>query len=177
MASIIDFPATFREQLEQAGMAFKLPPGFIWVAPKANDRVAYHGAVATPAPRLEIRFHIVSLKRPPLPEGFTPITAVDMNALHDMHLLALIHNVADHLVSGPNPLPAEAVQAEFGADRGSVSRLGLAPSTFSDGFSECMLLALHREDIADAYIFFMFDSFEQVAELIQNNFYTLTFAQ
>ena len=83
MASIIDLPAVFREQIEQAGMAFNPPPGFMQVAPKSNDHVAYHCAVATPAPKLEIRFQIVSLKRPPLPEGFTSIATVDMNALHD----------------------------------------------------------------------------------------------
>lgn len=169
--------AEFREQLDQAGMAFHPPPGFLPVAPKANDRVTYHCAIATHAPKLEIRFHIVSLKRPPLPEGFTSIATIDMNALHDAHLLALIHNVADRVISGPNALPTEAVRPEFGADRGTVSRLGLAPSAFGDGFNECLLLALHREDVADAYVFFMFEDFEQAAELIQSHFCTLTFAE
>lgn len=177
ICSTTDLPAEFREQIEQAGMAFDPQPGLMRVAPKPNDRVAYHCAVARHAPNLEIRFHIVSLKRPPPPEGFTPIAITDMNAWHDMHLRALIHNVADRIVSGPNPLPPDAVYAEFGADRGTVSRLALAQCAFSDGFNECLLLALHREDVADAYVFFMFERFEEAAETIQSDFYTLTFAK
>jgi len=172
-----ELPQEFRRQLDQAGLQFTLPPGFGLTAPIPNDSVAYHCAIALPEPKLEIRYHIVALKREPLPAGFTSVASVNLNAMHDTYLAALIYNVADRVLADPNPLPTEAVQAEFNANRGAICRLVLKPDAFSAGFNECMLLALHRDDLADVYIFYMFDKFEQVAEVMGNNFHTLTFAK
>lgn len=176
-ARLADLPAVFRDQLAQNAIAYKAPDGFRLVAAKANDRVTYDLALATDQPNLEIRFQIVSLNRLPLPDGFTPIAQVDMNALHDVHTLALIRNIASQIVSGPNALPAASVGPEFGADRGTVTRLVLAQSAFGEGFVECLLLALHKENVADVYVFFLFDDFERAADRIQAAFYTLTFSE
>jgi len=152
-----------------------MPGGFSLVEPRANDRVRYSCAISAQDARLEIRYHIVSLKPQPLPPGFTSIAAADMNQLHVPNLLAIIQNVADRVIADPNLLPADAVRAEFGADWGATCRLGLARSSFSEGFTECLLLALHRKDVADAYVFFMFEDFASTVEILQSNFYTLTF--
>jgi hypothetical protein len=165
----------FDQELADAGLVFRLPENFSIIDTKANDRVRYTCAIAASDVKLELRYHIVSLKPQPLPEGYTSIAKADMNQLHIPHMLALIQNTADRVLANPNPFPEEAVRAEFGADWGAVCRLGLAPSTFGEGFSECMLVCLHRRDQADAYIFFLFDDYAAVAQHISANFYTLLF--
>jgi len=173
----VEITREFEQELLDAGLVLQVPENFSAVDTKANDRVHYSGAIAANGAKLELRYHIVSLKPQPLPEGYTSIASADMNQLHIPHYLALIQNVANRVIAEPSPFPEHAVKAEFGADWGAVCRLGLAPSSFGEGYSECMLVCLHRRDLADAYIFFMFDDYSAVAKLIESNFYTLTFAR
>jgi hypothetical protein len=173
----VQFTREFEQELAEAGLTFRLPDNFSVVNVKANDRVRYTCAIVANSAKLELRYHIVPLKPQPLPEGYTSIASADMNQLHLSHYVALIRNVADSVISNPSPFPDEAVRAEFGADWGAVCRLGLAQSEFAEGFAECMLMCLHRKDVADAYVFFLFDDFAAVSNLIESNFYTLLFAQ
>ena len=158
-------------------MTFSVPPGFDFITPRTNDRVGYSCAIGVQDPKLELRYHIFPLKLPPLPPGYTSVASADLNTLHVPNMLAMIQNVARAVLVEPNLLPADGVKAEFGADWGAVCRLALAPSAFADGFAECLLLALHRKDVADAYVFFMFQDFQNAASLINSNFYTLRFRQ
>ena len=167
--------AEFQRELADAGLVLRVPAGFSVVDARQNDRVRYTCAISAQKAKLEIRYHIVSLKPQPLPDGYTSLAAADMNQLHLLHTVALIQNVASRVIAEPSPFPEHAVQSEFGADWGAVCRLGLAPSAFAEGFSECMLVSLHRRDVADAYLFYLFEDYEAVAKLIESNFYTLVF--
>jgi FimV-like protein len=168
-------PPEFRKQLAEAHMRFTLPHGFTFIDPRPNDRVRYTGAIAPREDKFEIRYHIVSLKPQPLPAGYTSVASADLNTLHGAHLFALMNNVGREVISKPSQFPAAAVSAEFGANWGVTCRLALEPSTFSQGFSECVLMALHRRDVADAYVFFMFEDFARVQHLMESNFYILRF--
>lgn len=173
MAEVSD---EYLQEVAQAGMVFRVPPDFDLVPTQVNDRFRYACAVSSRAVKLEIRYQIFPLKLPPMPDGFTRIASVDLNQLHVPNLLAMIENISSRVVSGPNRLPDDAVQAEFGADWGVVCRLELATSGFAGGFAECMLVSLHKEDFADAQVLYLFDDFEAVKGVLQGNFYTLRFA-
>jgi hypothetical protein len=167
-------PSQFEALLKQSRMVFRRPAAFSPAALTPSAGVAFHHAIALSEPRLEIRYQIVvPLAREP---GYVPTATVAPEAAREGMLTSLIFNASERVLSAPNPLPLEAVRREFGADWGAVSRLAVKPSVFGGGFRECLLLALQRQDAADAYVFFLFDDFERAKGAINDNFYTLRFA-
>ena len=166
-------PAQFVALLSQAHMIFRRPAEFSASEVSAGAGVACHHAITLSEPKLEIRYQIVP--RPAHDPVFKPIASANTQAVPEMMLTALIANSAERVLSAPNPLPAEAVRAEFGADWGAVCRLSLKASAFGGGFRECLLLALYRQDMGSAFQFFLFDDFEKAKGAINDNFYTLTF--
>lgn len=175
---IQELPDNFCNLLVKGGLQFNPPSDFILIAPKENDSVAYQCVFALSEPKLEIRYQIVSLKPQTLPEGYTSIASADLNSAYNPYLASLIFNIAeDHVISGPNLLPEDTVQREFNANYGHATRLVLPLSRFGEGFNECLLFSLHRDDVADVYVFFMFDDFDKVAETMGSNFHTLTFRE
>lgn len=168
-------PVAFGRELESAGLSFSLPQGFSFVEPRQNNQLSYDCAIAPSSADLEIRYHIVPLRRRSMPSDYTAVASVDLNQLCVPNMLAMIHNIGSKTIVEPNPLPRDAVSSEFGADWGAVCRLTLAPSEFANPYSECMLLALHRRDMADAYVLFMSKDMNSVGDLVQRHFYTLKF--
>jgi hypothetical protein len=60
------------------------------------------------------------------------------------------------------------VRKEFGADAGATTVVS-CDSDFGKGYMNCLISVIHKKDIADAYVFFLFDDPQVVGEAIMTD--------
>ena len=88
--------------------------------------------------------------------------------------MAVALNISDGKFKGSKPFEKSAVQEEFHADWGSTTFVE-AGKAFSLGYRYCLMVGIHKDDCADAYLFFMADDKDLIMELVQPVFYSLKF--
>ena len=152
-------PAGFREVLAAGHMTFRPPAGTVPTPVLKNAQMDYEYAVRVPGQHVEIRYAIRPLG--PLLAEYQQAKAkgedlADPNELYS----SLVTMVALNVSGGDEPVtedfPAEAVRQEFGADWGTTTMVR-AGKEFGPKYAKCMIVALHRQDAADAYCFYLFD--------------------
>tara|TARA_R110002049_G_scaffold2511_4_gene18392 strand:+ start:1332 stop:1616 length:285 start_codon:yes stop_codon:yes gene_type:complete len=70
--------------------------------------------------------------------------------------------------------PEEAVKREFGADYGGTSFFTM-DSEFGKDYKYCMMIVIHKENIADVYISFLSNNREQFEEYLLKAFHSIRF--
>jgi hypothetical protein len=68
----------------------------------------------------------------------------------------------------------DAVKKEFNADFGITSFVDLN-SDFGKGYKYCMLVMIHKDDVADAYYFYLSNTKDKFSENMNALFHTLRF--
>lgn len=164
----------FEEALQKGNLDFKMPGNFDTVSIISNPDMNYELALKSKTKDLEIRYSIRPLKeRIEQFEKREKDTAIKMSAgshpnkMYPAVLLAVIMNTSGNhqQVPGFKSFPPEAVKKEFNADWGATTVYPLK-SVFGKGYSNCMMVALHRDDQADVYIFYLFNNKEDVTAAI-----------
>jgi hypothetical protein len=119
-----------------------MPPGFVSTPVIDNGDVLYDFAVKSKSKKLEIRYRIWPIK-----DGREDFTQM---------LIVMGANISDGQFIQPVAYPSDAVRHEFGADAGC-SGLVRTKSEFGKGYKVCVMSAIHKDGIADAYTFFLCD--------------------
>jgi hypothetical protein len=179
----------FLNLLDETGMIFHKPNGTTQIPVVKNMQMRYDFAVKYPDKPLEIRYAIGSLKdrvaeytawkNNPKPGE----TRVDPNTLAKSMAYVISLNVGggsmDPSISF-NPFPPDAVKAEFGADWGGTSIIPIKNTSFGTDYKWCLMLVLHKNSVADSYVFYLTDTREHLNTLLKDNaamasFYALKF--
>lgn len=173
--------AAFDLLLQETGMRFVQPSGFAPVPAIPNEVWAYHHAVQSLSRNLEIRYRIDSLpgiaaERARARQGMTVLASVDHNRIYRANAAATLFNLSDSQDRPFNQFPADAVRAEFGADWGAIVDFTLPQHGCGDEYRVGVLIALHRDDRADAYILGLMREPGVEFDLLQRNFCALTFS-
>lgn len=71
--------------------------------------------------------------------------------------------------------PAEQARARFNADWAAAAVFDVT-AEFTTDFRQGLLVALHRNQVSDAYMVFLFDEYEPVKERIEQGLRSLVFA-
>lgn len=176
----LSLPADFEQLLQETGMRFAHPDGFTPVPVMPNQGWAYHHAVQSPSRGLEIRYRIDSLprlaaERVQARQGMAVLASVDLNQIHLANTVATLFNLSGGQDRPLSAFPAEAVRAEFGADWGAIADFVLPEHVFGDEYRIGVLIALHRDDCADAYVLGLLCTPGADFAVLQQNFYALTF--
>jgi hypothetical protein len=164
-----ELPAHFQRQLSAARMQFRPPGGTVPVPVVENAQMNYDYAVRFPNRHLEIRYAIRPLKDLLTDfrkfKGKQNTAMADPNELYPSLLTAIALNVSGGQMPEINQFPAQAVSREFNADWGGTTVVRAGPE-FAKGYAACMIVALHKKDVADAYCFYLFDKREDIAPLM-----------
>jgi len=176
----VSLPADFELLLQETGMRFEQPNGFVPVPVRPDQVWAYHHAVLSPSRNLEIRYRIDSLprlaaQRTQARQGMTVLASVDINQIYCANAAATLFNLSGGQDRPFNAFPAEAVRAEFGADWGAIVDFMLPQRSSSDEYKVGVLIALHRDDRADAFVLGLLREVGVEFDLLQKNFYSLVF--
>ncbi len=171
----------FATILAENGLTFEKPVEFAETEIRKNGDLYYDYAMKLPRDSFEVRYTVFSLQ--PLLDDFKKslndpnIVTLDPNSYYRQMFMANILNVSQ---SGMENMPQisdfspEAVKTEFGADYGG-SSFFRANSEFGEGYEYCMMMVIHKKDIADVYVSFLGNDMGKFEEYMLKAFHAIRF--
>lgn len=164
----------FESLLEESGIDWKRPADFRDVPIQDNNQLPYEMAVRSTDDSMEIRYAIRPLTRVEIdyndPHGSTP----DPNHIFPMVFQALIGKLSK---GGRNPsqeYKREDAEERFGADWAAMVVFDVEPE-FAPEFNGGLMLAMHKNKRADAYVVYLFKDYESAKSRINAHLDTLRF--
>lgn len=161
-------------------MTFEMPQGFMETGIMDNRQMSYDYAIKHTTKTFEVRFAIRSLndlikiyqerEKNKKPGDIN----TDPNNLYKPALQATVLNISGGRMAQINQFPLQAVKAEFNADWGATTFIEVGKE-FGQNYQYCMVVAIHKANLADAYYFYLSDKQETINELIAPVFHSLKF--
>ena len=142
-------PDNFRRLLLQNAMQFTMPPGFVSIPVVENGDVVYDFAIKSTTAKLEIRYRIWPMDKAMRSDP-------KRNWIYQTMVETMGLNISNGHVIETRKYPEGDVKAEFGAD-GGVTGTVRTDSQFGRGYKVCMISAIHKDNVGDAYAFFLCD--------------------
>lgn len=162
---------TFDRLVSDNKLIFTMPEGFIVTRIKKNDNVYYQYAIKDKKSNFEVRIFIRSFKNQNVKADFD-LNKYSYNFTTVMALNASGGTFKD--MPQVDLLPEDAVQHDFNADWGGIS--SFKPSTpFGKGFNFCSLFCYRLNDVAEVYLFYMFNNVSKQQDLLEKSFLVMKF--
>lgn len=160
---------SFEKTIENNSLVLDQPVGFVKTEPIKNAGMMYEYAVIDTAKHIEIRYAVRSLIervkeykkwQETKKEGEIRINP---NTTASASFMAISMNIANDFSKPPavQQFPLESVKKDFNADGGFFTVI-TPTKNFGKNYKFCMMVAIHKEDIADAYIFILSDDMENI---------------
>lgn len=166
--------SAFESLLDESGIDWKSPAEFREVAIRDNNQLPYEKAMRSPDGSMEIRYAIRPLTRIEIdyddPHGALP----DPNHIFPMVFQALTGKLSR---GGSNPsreYKQEDAKKQFGADWAAMVVFDVEPE-FAPDYNGGLMLAMHKNKRADAYVIYLFKDYQEAKANINDNLDTLTF--
>jgi hypothetical protein len=168
----------FKELLHDCDMHITIPPEFEESSVKENGDMDYDYAIKYPDKDFELRYAI----RPIRYKNYANDTIRReiesqrgfRNSAYGTVLQTIILNITGGIDYKIQVFDKDAVKKEFNADWGATSFVDLH-SDFGKGFKYCMIVTIHKNDVADAYYFYLSNSKDKFSENMEPLFHTLQF--
>jgi hypothetical protein len=156
---------SFSELLAKCSLSFTFPNSCIPLRVKQNPDVYYHFAMMLKTNKIEIRYTIVPFEK-----------MERKNDLYEPYLQTMCLNITGGKMAEIQHFKHEDVSAEFNADDGLTCAV-LLDSEFGKGYKYCMINVIHKDNLGDAYIFFLFDDYRILPSILTNDkiFHALKF--
>ena len=176
-----NLPELFTAQLTRAQMTFTLPEGYTEVPLVKNSQMNYEFALKYPGKNFEVRYAIRPMDTLLLQFAASEKSKkpgdvnISPNKLYGALYQATVLNIA-----GTGVLPQisafdkTAVKNEFNADWGATS-VCVPGGAFGKGYKYCLAIAIHKDNIGDAYCFYLGDNQQDMQSLIEPIFHALKF--
>lgn len=164
-------PAGFQQVLKAARMEFRPPAGTVPTPVLKNAQMDYDYAVRVPGKHVEIRYAIRPLDKLlaeyRLSKSKKGEAMVDPNELYSSLVTVVALNISGGDMPETKDFPAAAVKQEFRADWGTTTMVR-AGKEFGPKYAKCMVVALHKKNAADAYVFYLFDQPADLGPLLDD---------
>ena len=164
----------FEQLLDEAGMQLTLPADFEPVAARANPLFLYDHAVRAPEGGLEIRYAVRPLARLRVDYDDPHGSAPDPNHIFPLMFQSVVTSLSGGGHSPTQEYPPERAKTKFNADWAAASVFDVV-RRFKPDHGQALLVAMHKNRLADAYAIFLFDDYEQAKPLIDANLAALSF--
>ncbi len=171
--------ADFKSLLQNCGMNFEKPSDLAEAELTYNADMLYEYALKNADEEFEVRYSI----RPITKKAYENDAAKEelekskdfRNSGYEKVLKAILFNISGTQARF-GPFDENAVKSEFNADWGATTMVPLDPKReFGKGYKYCMVVALHKKDVADAYYFYLANSQEKFRTNVQPIFHALRF--
>lgn len=175
-----NLPKTFSDLLDRANLTFQNPTEFIETYIIDNQQMNYEYAIKHPKNKFEVRYAIRPLDNllRDYEEKEKNKKPGDIN-IHPNKLYSSLLQVTTLNISG-GQLPEvtvfdkQAVKQEFNADWGATTFVEVGKE-FGQDYKYCMIVAIHKDNFADAYFFYLSDTKDGFDELMNPAFHSLKF--
>lgn len=166
--------STFEELADSVGLVVTPPAGYQISKGQQDPVLAYEYAISHPDQPLLVRFSIRPLSWIEIdyndPHNATP----EPNHLFPLIFQTLVSDMTKGLRSVEQEYSQADARAQFGADWASLAALDLAPEN-RNPYTQVMLLALHRNNIADVYVAIHYEDFDGLKEEIDRALASIRF--
>lgn len=173
-------PKTFTRLLDRGKMSFLRPDGLVEVPTIENEQMNYEYALKYPDKNFEVRYAIrpldILLKeyQKSLKKKKEGETILHPNKYYSPSLQATVLNISGGQLPDISQFDKEAVKNEFNADWGATTFVTVGEE-FGQAYKYCVVVAIHKDDIGDAYIFFLSDTKVDFDKNMQTAFHSLRF--
>lgn len=153
----------FDELLSEASLEFNPPAEYSEISIVQNDLLPYEKALIASDKQVEIRYALRPLSRMTVAYEDPHSSAPEPNHMFTMMFTALIGNLSNGGNTPHREYTQEKAREKFNADWAALSIFDLEKA-YSEKFSQAFLLAIHKNNLADAYIVIMFNENKLVKE-------------
>lgn len=164
----------FDDLVAEAGMRIEVPQGFHRADPRPNPLFAYEQALSNADGSLEIRYALRPLGRIVVdyqdPHGSAP----DPNHVFPLMFQSLVGVLSNGRHSPTREYPPEQAREKFNADWAAAAVFDVN-SDFNADHQQVLMIAMHKNKLADAYAIFLFDDYDQVKQQINSGLSFLMF--
>ncbi len=167
-------PDGFTALLEEAELVYQPPQGFSAAPPGRTPIMDYEHALRSSGGALEIRVAVRPLKRLRIDYDDPHGSAPDPN-----HVFPLVFESMASRLAGGTHAPSRAyspqqARADFNADWAAAAVFDVVDE-FSRDYQQGLLLAIHRNNVSDAYVVFLFDDYKAVKPTLNQAMQTVVF--
>lgn len=165
----------FERLLIESGLRMKTPQHYTNVPIQANPILPYEHAIKHESGALEVRFIIRPLSRITIDYTDPHNAAPEPN-----HLFPLLFESITTQLSAGGDVPSSTfsesdAESNFNAQWAAASVFDVVPE-FSADYRSALLVAMHKNQMADAYTLFLYNDHEQAKTLINAALSTLAFS-
>ncbi len=168
----------FNITLNDCGMNVVIPSGYIEKEIIKNNDMNYDYAIKKADSDFELRYAIRPIRFKKYEntkiqeeiESQVPFR----NSQYYIILQTTILNITGGNEYEIQAFNKDAVKNEFNADWGASAFIELN-SDFGKGYKYCMVVAIHKDNVADAYYFYLSNTKENISENMDPLFHTLRF--
>jgi hypothetical protein len=175
-----NLPKEFTDLLNRSEMIFNQPEGYSETPMIENEQMNYDYAIVNNAKDFEIRYAIR-----PLDEriknyndqkinGTSGNSNIHPNKLYVGTFHTVIFNVSGGKFSKINEFTPEAIKKEFNADWGAMAMVEVGKE-FGQNYKYCFIITIHKDNVGDAYCFYLTNTQESFAKNLQEPFHSLKF--
>lgn len=173
-------PKTFTKLLDRGKMTFLRPEGLVEVPTIDNEQMNYEYALKYPDKNYEVRYAIRPLDiimkeyQESIKNKKEGETILHPNKYCSPSLQATVLNISGGQLPNIAQFDNEAVKNEFNADWGATTFVEVGEE-FGQSYKYCVVVAIHKDDTGDAYIFFLSDTKVDFEKNMQAAFHSLRF--
>lgn len=172
--------ADFKSLLTECGMYIEIPSGFVESEIIENDDMNYEYALKYPDKDFVIRYAIRPITYKVYANEDVKNELEGQKGFRNSQYEIIFKTVMLNLTGGKEynytVFDTEAVRSEFNADWGATTFVDLNPNgEFGNGYKYCMMITIHKRDIADAYYFYLANTKDQFMDNVDPLFHSLKF--
>jgi hypothetical protein len=170
--------ADFKSLLIETGLNVTIPEGFIESKIIDNDDMGYEYAIKYPDRDFELRYSIRPIRYKQYANDTVQNEMESQRGFRNTKYVTILHTIILNITGGVDyavqAFDPQAVKNEFNANWGATTFVELN-SGFGKGFKYCMIVTIHKKDVADAYYFYLSNTKEKFSENMEPLFHTLKF--
>jgi hypothetical protein len=175
-----NLPKKFTDLLSITKMTFNQPDEYSEIQVIENQQMNYEYAIINNAKDFEIRYAIRPLDE--MIKNYNEReknkkpgdTNIHPNKLHTATFQAVVFNVSGGKFPKIGEFNPESVKKEFNADWGALTMVEVGKE-FGTNYKYCFLIAIHKDDVGDAYCFYLSNTKEGITKNMQAPFHALRF--
>ena len=168
----------FKSLLSDCGMNVSIPPGFVESKVIDNNDMSYEYAIKYSDKDFELRYSIRPIRYTKYANDTVKSEMEGQRAFRNSSYSIILKTVMLNITGGVEyevqAFDKNAVKSEFNADWGATTFVELK-SEFGKGFKYCMIVTIHKDDVADAYYFYLANSKDKFSENMDPLFHILRF--
>jgi hypothetical protein len=169
-------PKSIIEKLQRAKAEFKVSENYKTTDIINNNQMSYDFAIINKEKKVEIRYTIRPMDSLIIQKKNNPTSImVDLNIMSKANFFAIAHNISDGIYkTQPINYDTTSSKKDYNANWGMMILVQPARQ-FANNYQNCFFVALHKNDIGDLYIFYLFEDVKDLQSILIRDSYFLKF--